>query len=133
MAKRTPLEKLSDTISKTLDAYGEEVTRLTADSVKSVTRAGVAALKGEAMAKFEVDKSSEYVKGWTSTVESGRMSTQGIIYNRLVPGLPHLLEYGHVSRNGTGRTFGTVEGRPHIEPVQKVLGDELIKTLRRKL
>lgn len=133
MAKATPIDKLAETIDKVLAEYGTEVTGLAKDAVKAVTKAGVAAVKAEAKSKLDVNGSSEYVMGWTSTVETGRVSAQGTIYNRKVPGLPHLLEYGHVSRNGTGRTFGRVPGRVHIAPVQKLLSEQLYQTIRRKI
>ena len=55
------------------------------------------------------------------------------IYNADQPGLTHLLENGHVSRNGTGRTFDPVKAYPHIAPVQKILGEQLEKKLKVKL
>jgi hypothetical protein len=51
-----------------------------------------------------------------------------IIYNEH-PGLPHLLEYGHVSRNGTGRTYGEVPGHEHIQPVE----EEMVRDFERKV
>ena len=41
-----------------------------------------------------------------------------------VPGLPHLLEYGHAKRGG-----GRVPGRAHIKPVE----DKITKDFERKV
>ena len=133
MAKAIPIDKLTEAVDKILSDFGERETGVCREAVTAIAKAGVAAVKAEAKQKLDVKGSSEYVKGWTSTIEAGRLSTKGIIYNKAVPGLPHLLEYGHVSRNGTGRTFGKVEGRVHIAPVEKVVEAALLKTLRRTL
>lgn len=133
MARKTPIDRLAATIQKTLDQYGEDVFGLTEEAVKKVTRAGVTAVKQGAQQAVNTKPSSDYLKGWTSKLETGRTSAQGIIYNKLVPGLPHLLEHGHVSRNGTGRTFGRVPAYPHIGPVEAKIAEQLENTIRREL
>lgn len=51
----------------------------------------------------------KYNKGWTTEEQTGRlkgsrvMMASTIVYNKNIPGLAHLLEFGHVKRNG-GRT-----------------------------
>lgn len=132
MAK-APIDKLAATVEGILAEYEESVNGLTAEAVKRVTKAGVTALKGEAKQKLNIKPSSKYIKGWTSKYEEGRTSAQGTIYNKLVPGLPHLLEHGHVSRNGTGREFGRVKAYPHIAPVEQEVADSLEKAIRRAL
>jgi len=61
-------------------------------------------------------------------VEKGRLSTTVTIYNDH-PALPHLLEYGHVTRNGTGRTYAPTPAHAHIAPVEK----ELVETFEREV
>lgn len=133
MAKAIPIDKFTETVDQILTEYGERETCICKEAVKAITKSGVAAVKAEAKQKLNVNGSSEYVKGWTSRLETGRLSAQGTIYNKNVPGLPHLLEHGHVSRNGTGRTFGEVPGRVHIAPVEQALEAALYKTMRRTL
>lgn len=124
MAKRCPIDKLQETIKKTLDEYGDTIREDVDVVVKKVTRAGVTAVKSEARAKFN---GSKYASSWTSTVETGRMSTQGTIYNK-IPGLPHLLENGHAKRGG-----GRVEGRPHIAPVEETIIEQYMREVESKL
>ena len=131
--KRTPIDGLTIAIKATLEQYGEDVFGIAAEAVKQITKAGVKAVRDSAKEKFNTSTPSPYLKGWTSRFEEGRTSAQGTIYNKDVPGLPHLLEFGHVSRNGTGRTFGRVEGRPHIAPVENKLAEELQSRIRREL
>lgn len=120
MAKVT-IDNLAEAIGDVLEKYGEEVGDLTADAVKEVTKLGVKAVKSNSRTFGGTGK---YASGWTSRVESGRMSTQGTIYNGKVPGLPHLLEHGHAKRGG-----GRVSGRVHIAPVV----DEIEKALQKEI
>lgn len=120
MAKTT-IEKLQSDIQKILDEYGEDVNLQTEEVVKAVTKQGVKAVKNASKGAF--GGTGKYAAGWTSQVETGRFSAQGVIYNK-TPGLPHLLENGHANRGG-GRT----PGRTHIAPVE----EELIKTFEKDL
>ena len=52
--------------------------------------------------------------------EDGRITLT--IHNRVKPGLTHLLEYGHLDRNGK-----RVKAITHIEPVQTKLNDDFYK------
>ena len=130
MAKKLTADKLGDAIRDVLNEYGEEVKDNLGVITKEVTKKGVQSIKTESRATFgQVKKrKKKYANTWTSRTETGRISAQGIIYNTQA-GLPHLLEHGHVSRNGTGRTFGTVPGREHIAKVE----NELIETFQREL
>ena len=90
MAKKIPVDRLSAEINKILTEYGNEVQENVDDAARRVTKAGAKAVRANANSTF--DGTGKYAKGWTSTYESGRLSSQGIIYNKDVPGLPHLLE-----------------------------------------
>lgn len=117
MAKKIPIDRLTAEINKILTEYGEDVQRDVDEAAAKVTKAGVRAVKGNSRSTF--GGSGKYASGWTSKFEKGRLSSQGIIYNATVPGLPHLLEHGHANRNG-GRT----PGQSHIAPVeQKIIKD----------
>jgi len=127
MARKTPLSQLSDAISNILSEYSEDIEGNVSEIVEQMGKKGAQALKKEARQKFP-DGTGEYAKGWKVQTERGRLSTTAVIYNEHY-GLPHLLEYGHVSRNGTGRVFGQVAGREHIQPV----AEELVQTFEREV
>ena len=112
MAKKIPIDRLSAEINKILTEYGEQVQQDVDEAAQRVTKAGVKAVRANANSTF--DGTGKYAKGWKSKFEKERLSSQGIIYNGDLPGLPHLLEHGHANRNG-GRT----PGRPHIAPVEQ--------------
>ena len=131
MAKKSPSDKLAESIEKILAEYADEVSRGTVECVKEVTKAGVKAVKAEAKEKF--GGTGKYSKGWKSTVEETRLGATGIIYNGSVPGLAHLLEHGHVSRNGTGRVFGNVPGREHLAPIDEQIAKDFEDAINKVL
>lgn len=98
-----------------------------AEAVKKVARAGAKALRAESKRVFP-NGTGRYAKGWTSTVDTKKRSAQGIIYNKDVPGLPHLLEHGHANRGG-GRT----PGRVHIKTIEDQVAKGFEEEVRREL
>lgn len=124
MAK-TAISKLDDAITKILSEYAGRVDENVSEIAADMGRKGAQALKQKSR---ETVNGSEYAKGWKSQTETSRTGTTAIIYNDH-PGLPHLLEYGHVTRNGTGRTFPRTPAHEHIAPV----ADELTEAFEREV
>lgn len=126
-------DQLSDAIRDVLDEYGDDVSKTTVECVKEVAKQGVKALRANSPRGTTGGKRhGKYARNWTSQVEDRRVYAVATIYNK-TPGLPHLLEYGHVSRNGTGRTFGSVGGRPHIKAVEETLIRDYTNNLTQEL
>jgi len=126
MAKTTPLDKLAETIEAELADFANGVTETLKDATKKVTKAGVSAIRAASREKF--GGTGRYARGWTSTVETGKHSAQGVIYNKDLPGLPHLLEHGHAKRGG-----GRVAGKEHIAPVAEMIEQEFQQEVERNL
>lgn len=130
MAKKVAAADLGAAVKQILDNYGDDVKKNLDVITKEVTKKGVQALRTESANTFGTTKSrkEKYAKTWTSTFESKPLYVTGIIYNKQA-GLPHLLENGHVTRNGTGR----VEGREHIatveREVQRIYVEEVLSKL----
>ena len=122
MAKKVTLEGLESAVKQILNSYENEVKSNLETITGEITKIGAQALRTESATMFGTAKKrkKKYAQNWTYTREKRRIYTAGIIYNREYQ-LPHLLENGHVSRNGTGRTFGFVPGREHIAKVEKEL------------
>lgn len=118
---RSTVDTLAADIQDILREYGEDVNKLTVETVKKIGQKGVQALQSNSSV---FGGTGRYAKGWKSKVEAGRMGAKATLYNASVPGLPHLLENGHAKRGG-----GRVPGRVHIKPVE----DELIKTFESDL
>lgn len=125
MAKRTSVDNLPAAIAEILDEYGEEVSKNANEITERVAKKGVQALKSAS----SVFKGTKYRNGWK--VDFERWPYSGIkahIWNAKVPGLPHLLENGHLLRNGERST-----GRVHIKPVEETLVREYIAQMEKKL
>lgn len=114
------------TVDKILAEYGDDVRGNMNDIVKGVTKAGVREIRSASRAA--VGGTGKYAGGWTSQMETGRLSAQGTVYNGEVPGLPHLLEHGHALKRG-GRTLGFVSAHPHIAKVEQ----EMIREFESKV
>ena len=112
--KKVTLENLGAVISDILSEYEGEITKNIPEITERVGKEGVKAVRNNSKAKF--DGTGKYARSWSSVTEHKRLSTTVTIYNRKLPGLPHLLEHGHANRYG-GRT----EGREHIAPVEEKL------------
>ena len=121
---KTPLDKFADSIDKILQEYADSTVKDVSALTKKMAQKGAQAVKQEAKAKGWGEQTG-YADGWTSQFESGRVSAQGVIYNKKAPGLAHLLEHGHAKRGG-GRTKAV----PHIAPVEEKLEKEFEKAVK---
>ncbi len=128
-SRKVTIDNLGSEISKILDEYAGNVDENVDEITKKIGRKGAQALKNESLAKFKDSKKHKkrYGQTWTSKAEKKRLYTTVTIYNSQ-PGLPHLLEYGHASRNG-----GRVMGNEHISPVEQQLIAEFEREVRSKL
>ena len=78
--------------------------------------------------RFAKDNSKHYKDSWTTstTEENGDLTVT--VHNKKFQ-LVHLLENGHLTRKGTGRTTGTGKERTkefkHVEPVQQHVEEKI--------
>lgn len=114
-------EILSGYEDQTLDELRADTIKVVQDGTRSMRAASRAAVGGK-----------KYASKWTNRIEDGRLSTQGVVYNN-IPGLPHLLEFGHVTRNGTGRTFRRTPAHPHIQAVEEEMVNAYIAAVTKSL
>lgn len=129
MAAKVTTDNLQQEISKILDDYAGDVEKNLDEVTKKIARKGVQTLRNESLAKFPDSKKHKkrYGNTWTSKAEKKRLYTTVTIYSSQ-PGLPHLLEHGHASRNG-----GRVQGTKHISPVEEKLIQEFEREVTSKL
>lgn len=128
-SKKVSLENLGKEIEKIFEEYKGDIESNLDEITKKVGKKGAQALKNESLAAFPDSKKHKkrYGSTWTSRADKERLYTTVTIYNSQ-PGLPHLLEYGHASRNG-----GRVEGREHISSVEESLVFEFEREVESKL
>lgn len=110
-----------------LNEYGDEVYEVLGKAVDEVSDEAVKKLQ----AGGSFGGTGAYKKDWVADdIPTGRLSKAKVIHNEDHYRLAHLLEKGHVIRNGTGRTYGTVQAFPHIKPVEEWAKDELPRKVK---
>lgn len=126
MASRTvTVDSFASAIEEILKEYDDKAGLTLNEAVQKVSKEGVRLVKANSGI---FGGKGKYKSGWTSQIETGRMSAQGTIYNSKVPGLPHLLEHGHAKRGG-----GRVGGRVHIAPVEEQIIKQFEAELEKRL
>ena len=126
--KKVGVVNLDSAIKNILNEYGDEVYKVLGTAVKEVSDEAVRKLEQVNHFAPGRNPSGAYSRDWTATDEkTGRLTQKRVVHNVDHYRLAHLLEKGHVSRNGTGRTFGRVQAYPHIKPVEEWAQEELPK------
>lgn len=139
MARRKKTIKpinLDATVNALLQEYGDDIFEALKESVNDVSKEAVRKL--QAVDSFGARKTPHitgaYSKDWTfDDVPVGRLRTKRVVHNEDHYRLAHLLEKGHVIKNGTGRTFGRTTGKEHIKPVNDWANEELPKLVESKI
>jgi len=134
------LDNFEQQMNKLLAEYSDDVKGNLDEVTKKVTQQGVKLLRSQSAKAVGTSskRSKKYSKSWTTSHETGRFSTQGTIYNTEA-GLPHLLEFGHVLKNGTGRVINKELGKdevpayPHIAEVEEKIVRVFEREVKSKL
>lgn len=117
---------IGDFVNEVLDEYSDEVLQAINETLKETADEAVSELK--TAGDFD-DRTGKYRKGWKTMAESGTLGVQNqVVHNGKHYRLTHLLEYGHVSRNGK-----RVRAFPHIAPVEAEIGDKVEARIKEKL
>ena len=117
-------ESVEIQLQNIMNDYSKKVQDVSRDACRKVSRNLARTLKGSSPRK-----SGEYASGWAVKQEG---DDTFIVYNKAKPGLTHLLENGHVSRNQYG-TYGRVGAIKHIKPTSDAAQEELIAEIEAKL
>lgn len=115
-ATRTMTEEVVEELENGLERIGNE----TVEELKRTSPV----YKG----KSKKLKKGDYRKKWKCLVEKERGVKRVTIYNQK-GGLTHLLEHGHLVKNGTGRVLGNAPPIPHIAEAEKHAEEKLDKLL----
>ena len=116
---------LDKAVKDILSQYGEVAIEATKEAVAEVAKESAKKLKSSSPR----GRTGKYAKGWTSKVETGRVSASATVYGKSgTYQLAHLLEHGHAKRDG-GRTTPI----QHIEPVEQWAVEEALQRITQKL
>lgn len=135
MGKKITIDNFAKEVEKILDEYSGEISDNLDDIIKKMGQKGSQLLRNEsskAFPKGQGQSTGNYAKGWTATFQKNRLYASVTIHNKKNAGLAHLLEHGHVIRNG-GRDTGKYSGKQHIAPVEQILVEEYQKEVINKL
>lgn len=120
-------------MEKILDTYSKEVARATNNSIDVVAKESVRKLKSTS--PRSVKHTRKYAEGWglkRDRNQKNRGINDVIVRNKTNYQLTHLLENGHIIRNGKG-VYGRTNGIKHIAPVEEWARDELPREIEREL
>lgn len=121
-------------VNKILDEYGRQVYDVMDDAVETVAKEAQAKLRAVKTFAPNGHPTGAYSRSWTYRKDQdARVRVTGHVYNAKHYRLTHLLENGHVIRNGTGRTFGFVRAYEHIAPVNDWAEQAFPEELRREI
>lgn len=125
-------EGIEKAIMKYLEDYSEEVIQVAEKLTVEIAKESVKKLKADSP-KQDKNTGHQYSKGWTYELDKGRLRVGATIYGKKgTYNLAHLLEYGHVLRNG-GRTTGSAGAKVHIAPVEQWAIEQFQQRLEREL
>lgn len=127
--KMTKVDSMAAAVVQELEAYSDEVMEGVKKAVKTAARECRDEIRQEVQ-RIPYVLTGDYKKGWTDRVAFENWEDiRAEVYNRTDGQLAHLLENGHAIKNGTGRTGGSVRGRPHIRAAE----DHALERLEEKL
>ena len=121
-------EELEKALKNYLNTYAEDIEDDVVECVDQVTKAAKTELVNVSP-RGKGKRNTPYYKGWTIKLQKkGKGKYTKVVWNRTNYQLTHLLEFGHVTRNG-GRT----KPIEHIRPVEEKYKVEFVDLLERKI
>ena len=119
---------ITQQILEAITSYTAEVEEKVS-KVSRQTASDCAQRLNDASQQFQQARKSRkpYAGSWKSKKDG-----LGYVVHSTVPGLPHLLENGHVVINKYG-TVGTAPAHKHIQPIAEEMGNEFEERVREVL
>ena len=122
-------------MKEVLEEYSKEVARATNNSIDVVAKEAVRKLRNTSPKRSGPKHTRKYAEGWgleRNKSRQNRRINEVVVRNKTNYQLTHLLENGHVIRNGKGE-YGRYNGIKHIAPVEDWAADELPREVEREL
>lgn len=126
-SRRATAIDLSRAISEVLQEYGEDVIAAISPTTEKVAEDTVKMLK--TTGDYE-DRTGDYRKSFTQTSEKTYRGATSTVHNESPDyRIAHLLEHGHMTRDGTTR----VKAYPHWKPAEEKAIAEFENELRKNI
>ena len=121
-------DELQKAVMDYLENYKEDIDEDVIETVDEITKKARDELK-QTSPRGKETRSNPYYKGWAIKLNKKRSGVyHKVIWNKTNYQLTHLLEFGHVTRNG-GRT----KAIPHIRPIEQKYNVEFVDKLEKKI
>ena len=121
-------DELQKAVMDYLENYKEDIDEDVIETVDEITKKARDELK-QTSPRGKGTRSNPYYKGWAIKLSKRRSGVyHKVIWNKTNYQLTHLLEFGHVTRNG-GRT----KAIPHIRPIEQKYNVEFVDKLEKKI
>ena len=121
-------DELQKVVMNYLENYKEDIDEDVIETVDEITKKARDELK-QTSPRGKGTRSNPYYKGWAIKLSKRRSGVYyKVIWNKTNYQLTHLLEFGHVTRNG-GRT----KAIPHIRPIEQKYNVEFVYKLEKKI
>ena len=128
MSKTIKAEELQKEVMKYLQEYKEDIDEEVVETVDEVTKEAKEELK-QTSPRGKGTRENPYYRGWAVKLSKRKAGVyHKVIWNKTNYQLTHLLEFGHVTRNG-GRTRAI----PHIRPVEEKYNVEFVDRIGKKI
>lgn len=129
MSKTIKSDELEKAITDYLNNYKENIDEDVVQVTDTITKQARDELKATSP-KGNGKRSNPYHKGWAVKTSKKRNGLYAkVIWNKTNYQLTHLLEFGHIKRNGNGRT----KAIPHIRPVEQKYNVKFVDLLENKI
>lgn len=121
MSKTIQPDDFSSAIGEILDEYGDEVRVAMRDAVRKAANTARKEIRANSLPQWR-----KYKSGWAVKFETTRLGIDAHVYNKTKYMLAHLLEFGHLDKDGR-RVY---KGKTHIASANEHTGDNVVKELK---
>lgn len=119
----------AEVVNKYLLTYKQECVTAMTSAITQTARETAKMLRETSPVDPNSKKSGAYAKGWTYTLDKGRLTQGAVVYGKAPTyRLAHLLEHGHALRQG-----GRSPAVPHIAQANQYAQDRAVDLIIEKM